>query len=316
MKDKQQLLGIVLAFLGAILYSTKAVFVKLAYEYDVDAVTLLLLRMIFSLPFYLGIAIYVSRKSSDYKLTRNDYQLLFFLGIIGYYLSSFLDFKGLEYITASLERLILFIYPTIVVLIGYFVFKEKINRSQVIALILAYIGIGIVFIGNVDITNQQNLIIGSLLIVACAVLFAIYMVGSGQILPRLGTWRFTSYALTISSVAVILHYIIENQGIGSFDYPFPVFGYSLLMATFSTVIPTLLISESIRLIGASNVAIVGSVGPISTITLAWVFLDERLALIQILGGILVLSGVVFISVSRKRTSKPACADRLNLEEKT
>ncbi|MFK7951123.1 MAG: DMT family transporter [Saprospiraceae bacterium] len=297
---QQRLLGITLAFLGAILYSTKAVFVKLAYQYDVDAVTLLLLRMLFSLPFYLGIAIYISRKSSNYKLTRKDYQLLFFLGIIGYYLSSFLDFKGLEYITASLERLILFIYPTIVVLIGYFIFKEKINRSQVIALILAYIGIAIVFIGNVDIENQQNLIIGSLLIVACAVLFAVYMVGSGQILPRLGTWRFTSYALTISSVAVILHYIIENQGIGSFDYPFPVFGYSLLMATISTVIPTLLISEAIRLIGASNVAIIGSVGPISTITLAWIFLDERLAFIQILGGILVLSGVVFISVSRKK----------------
>lgn len=297
---QQRLLGIILAFLGAILYSTKAVFVKLAYEYDVDAVTLLLLRMLFSLPFYLGIMIYIARKSSKYTLTRKDYQRLFFLGIIGYYLSSFLDFKGLEYITASLERLILFIYPTMVVLIGYFFFKEKINRSQVIALVLTYVGIAIVFIGNVDIDNQQNLIIGSAFIVGCAVLFAVYMVGSGQILPRLGTWLFTSYALTISSIAVILHYIIENQGIGSFDYPFPVFGYGFLMATFSTVIPTLLISEAIRLIGASNVAIVGSVGPISTITLAWVFLDERLALVQILGGILVLSGVVFISVSRKK----------------
>lgn len=298
--NQQRLLGIIFAFLGAILYSTKAVFVKLAYEYDVDAVTLLLLRMLFSLPFYIGIAIYIARKSSGYKLTKKDYQQLFFLGIIGYYLSSFLDFKGLEYITASLERLILFIYPTIVVFIGYFFFKEKINRSQVIALVLTYIGIAIVFVGNVDITNQRNLIIGSLLIVACAFLFAVYMVGSGQILPRIGTWRFTSYALMISSVAVILHYIIENKGIGNFDYPLPVFGYGLLMATISTVIPTLLISEAIRLIGASNVAIVGSVGPISTITLAWIFLDERLAFVQILGGVLVLSGVVFISVSRKK----------------
>lgn len=301
--QKQRLLGIALAFLGAILYSTKAVFVKLAYQYEIDAVTLLLLRMLFSLPFYLGIAIYVTQKSSNYQLTKKDYQLLFFLGIIGYYLSSFLDFKGLEYITASLERLILFIYPTIVVLIGFFFFKEKISRPQVIALILTYIGIAIVFIGNVDITNQRNLVIGTLLIVACSVLFAVYMVGSGQILPRLGTWRFTSYALTISSVAVIVHYIIDNQGIGSFDYPLPVFGYGFLMATISTVIPTLLISESIRLIGASNVAIVGSVGPISTITLAWIFLDERLTFVQVLGGLLVLSGVVFISISRKNHKK-------------
>lgn len=298
--QQQPLIGIALAFVGSILYSTKAIFVKLAYQYDVDAVTLLLLRMLFSLPFYLGIAIYLTRKSDSYRLNRKDYQQLFFLGIVGYYLSSYLDFKGLEYITASLERLILFIYPTFVVLLGYFFFKEKINRSQVLALILTYVGIVVVFIGNDDILHQQNLIIGSTLIVLCSILFAIYMVGSGQLLPRLGTWRFTSYALTISSIAVILHYTIDNRGIGDFDYPLPVFGYSFLMATISTVIPTLLISESIRRIGASNVAIIASVGPISTITLAWIFLDERLMILQILGGILVLSGVVFISVTRKK----------------
>lgn len=298
--QQQPLIGIALAFVGSILYSTKAIFVKLAYQYDVDAVTLLLLRMLFSLPFYLGIAIYLTRKSDSYRLNRKDYQQLFFLGIVGYYLSSYLDFKGLEYITASLERLILFIYPTFVVLLGYFFFKEKINRSQVLALILTYVGIVVVFIGNDDILHQQNLIIGSTLIVLCSILFAIYMVGSGQLLPRLGTWRFTSYALTISSIAVILHYTIDNRGIGDFDYPLPVFGYSFLMATISTVIPTLLISESIRRIGASNVAIIASVGPISTITLAWIFLDERLMILQILGGILVLLGVVFISVTRKK----------------
>lgn len=298
--QKQRLVGIVLAFVGSILYSTKAVFVKLAYQYDVDAVSLLLMRMMFSLPFYLGIAIYISRKSSNYRLTRQDYQQLFILGIIGYYLSSYLDFKGLEYITASLERLILFIYPTIVVLIGYFFYKEKISRSQIIALILTYIGIAVVFVGNVEIGNREDLVIGSILIVLCSIFFAIYMVGSGQILPRIGTWRFTSYALTISSVAVIVHYFIENKGVGGFNYPLPVFGYSFLMATISTVVPTLLISEAIRRVGASNVAIIASVGPISTITLAWVFLDERLAVTQILGGFLVLAGVVFISVSRKK----------------
>ena len=298
--QKQRLVGIVLAFVGSILYSTKAVFVKLAYQFDVDAVSLLLMRMMFSLPFYLGIAIYISRQSSNYRFTRQDYQQLFILGIIGYYLSSYLDFKGLEYITASLERLILFIYPTIVVLIGYFFYKEKISRSQIIALILTYIGIAVVFVGNVEIGNREDLVIGSILIVLCSIFFAIYMVGSGQILPRIGTWRFTSYALTISSVAVIVHYFIENKEVGSFNYPLPVFGYGFLMATISTVIPTLLISEAIRRVGASNVAIIASVGPISTITLAWVFLDERLAVTQILGGFLVLAGVVFISVSRKK----------------
>jgi len=298
--SKTQITGVLLAICGSILFSTKAVFVKLAYQYEVDSVTLLLLRMLFALPFYLGIAVYHSRKKEAYKITKKDYLVIFFLGIVGYYLSSLLDFIGLQYITASLERLILFAYPTIVVIIGVFYYKEKINRSQLIALLLTYIGIGIVFIGNVSITNQHNLIIGSLLVGLCAITYAIYIVGSGQLVPKMGTWLFTSYVLSISSIAVILHYLIQNQGIGNLDLPIEVYGYGLLMATLSTVIPTLFVAESIRLIGASNLAIISSVGPISTITLAWLFLDERLTFVQLLGGLLVLCGVVFITVSRKK----------------
>lgn len=299
--SKPQLLGISLAFCGSILFSTKAVFVKLAYQYEVDSVTLLLLRMLFALPFYIGIAIYHSRKKDQYQLNRKDYLAVLFLGIMGFYLSSLLDFVGLKYITASLERLILFAYPTIVVLIGVFYYKEKINRQQVFALLLTYIGIAIVFIGNVSITNQRNLIIGSVLIALCAVTYAIYIAGSGQLVPKMGTWLFTSYVLSISAFAVIIHYLIQNKGVGDLDLPIEIYGYGLLMATFSTVIPTLIVVESIRLIGASNVAIVSSVGPISTITMAWIFLGERLTFVQLLGGILVLCGVVFISVSRKKS---------------
>jgi drug/metabolite transporter (DMT)-like permease len=300
LRSNNQLLGIALAFCGSILFSTKAVFVKLAYQYEVDSVTLLLLRMLFALPIYLGIAIYHSRKKDKYQLNRKDYLAVLFLGIMGFYLSSLLDFVGLKYITASLERLILFAYPTIVVLIGVFYYKEKINRQQVFALLLTYIGIAIVFIGNVSITNQRNLIIGSVLIALCAVTYAIYIAGSGQLVPKMGTWLFTSYVLSISAFAVIIHYLIQNKGLGNLDLAIEVYAYALLMATFSTVIPTLIVVESIRLIGASNVAIVSSVGPISTITMAWIFLGERLTFVQLLGGILVLFGVVFISVSRKK----------------
>lgn len=300
LRSNNQLLGITLAFCGSILFSTKAVFVKLAYQYEVDSVTLLLLRMLFALPIYLGIAIYHSRKKDKYQLNRKDYLAVLFLGIMGFYLSSLLDFVGLKYITASLERLILFAYPTIVVLIGVFYYKEKINRQQVFALLLTYIGIAIVFIGNVSITNQRNLIIGSVLIALCAVTYAIYIAGSGQLVPKMGTWLFTSYVLSISAFAVIIHYLIQNKGLGNLDLAIEVYAYALLMATFSTVIPTLIVVESIRLIGASNVAIVSSVGPISTITMAWIFLGERLTFVQLLGGILVLCGVVFISVSRKK----------------
>jgi drug/metabolite transporter (DMT)-like permease len=296
----RQLLGVLLAFFASIMFSTKAVFVKLAYQYEIDAVSLLLLRMLFSLPFYIGIAIYASQKVSTYQPTRKDYWKILFLGVMGYYVASLLDFLGLQYITASLERLILFAYPTFVVLIGVFYFKEKINRPQIIALLLTYLGIVIIFVGNVDITSKRNLIIGSGLIFLCAVTFAVYIAGSGQLLPKLGTWRFTSYALIVSSSAVILHYLILNQGLGTFNYPYQIYVLSILMAIISTVIPTLLTSEGIRLIGSSNVAIVASVGPISTIVMAYFFLGERLSFIQLMGGVLVLFGVVFVSVARKK----------------
>ena len=282
------------------MFSTKAVLVKVAYrDYDIDSVSLLLFRMLFALPIYIVIAVIVSRKQT-YKPTRKEYLQIIGLGVLGYYLSSLFDFMGLQYITASLERLILFIYPTIVVLIGVVFFKEKITRSQVIALILTYIGIVIVFMGNVDITDQRNLWIGSTLIFICAITYAIYFVGSGQLLPKLGTWLYTSYALTVSCIAVIIHYLVANGGSVSLDYPTGIYVIGFLMATVSTVIPSLLTSEGIRIIGASNSAIIASVGPISTITLAYIFLDERLSNVQFLGGILVLGGVLFISLQQKR----------------
>ena len=295
-----QFWGVVIALLGAVMFSTKAVFVKLAYEYDIDSVTLLMFRMLFALPFYIVIAFISSKKRNDYQITRKDFRNILLLGIVGYYMASFLDFQGLKYISASLERLILFTYPTIVVLIGVFYFKARITRSQVIALLLTYIGIAIVFLGNDDSSiTSNNLLLGSLYVIGCAIAYAIYLVGSGQLLPKLGTWKYTSFVLIVACVFVILHYLVANQGIGNLDFPRQVYIYAILMATMSTVIPTLLISEAIRLIGASNASIVGSMGPISTIVLAYIFLGERLTLIQMLGGVLVLGGVLIISMQKK-----------------
>lgn len=295
-----QFWGVIIALMGAVMFSTKAVFVKLAYQYDIDSVTLLMFRMLFALPFYIVIAFVASKKKSTYQITRKDFWNILLLGIVGYYMASFLDFQGLKYISASLERLILFTYPTIVVLIGVFYFKAKITRHQVIALLLTYIGIAIVFLGNDDSSiTSNNLWLGSLYVVGCAIAYAIYLVGSGQLLPKLGTWKYTSFVLIVACVFVILHYLISNRGIGNLDFPYQVYVYAILMATISTVIPTLLISEAIRLIGASNASIVGSMGPISTIILAYIFLGERLTFIQMMGGVLVLVGVLIISVQKK-----------------
>lgn len=297
-------LGVLLALLGAILYSTKAVLVKYAYTYyEIDPVTLLMFRMLFALPFFIGIAFVTSRQEDAYQSTRKDYWQIIFLGLAGFYMASFLDFKGLTYITASLERLILFTYPTIVVLIGVLYYKEKLKSGQLAALILTYIGIAIVYADNQSISSQNDLMTGALFVFGSAIAYALYLVGSGQLVPKMGAWKFTSNVLIVSCIAVITHYLIINGGIGELNFPIPIYIIALLMAIISTVIPTLLFSEGIRLIGASNASIIGSVGPISTITLAYIFLGERLTMIQLLGGSLVLVGVLIISLQKHSKKK-------------
>lgn len=290
-------------FTGSVLFSIKAVLVKLAYEFDVDTLSLLTLRMGFALPFYLGFAIYSTRKNKQLErpvdLSLWDWGKLAFLGILGYFAASYLDFWGLQYITASLERLILFIYPTIVLLLNALFFKEKISRAQLGALLMTYIGIAIVFAEGLSMTDQPNFVFGGFLIFCCAVTYAIYLVGSGRLLPRLGTMRFTSHAMIFACLTVIIqHGILQHWQLGGFAPQ--VYLYAFLMAVLATVIPTLLVSEGIRIIGASSASIIGSVGPISTIIMAYIFLGERLGLWQWVGAIVVIGGVVLISLQKRR----------------
>jgi len=290
-------------FIGSVLFSIKAVLVKLAYQFDVDTLSLLTLRMSFALPFYLGFAWYSTKKNKQLtqpiELSWQDWGSLAFLGILGYFAASYLDFWGLQYITASLERLILFIYPTIVLLLNIVIFKEKINRVQIGALLLTYLGIAIVFAEGLSLTNQSNFVFGGFLIFCCAVTYAIYLVGSGRLLPRLGTMRFTSHAMIFACLTVIIqHGILQQWQLAGFAPQ--VYLYAFLMAVVATVIPTLLVSEGIRVIGASNASIIGSVGPISTIVMAYIFLGERLGFWQWVGAVVVIGGVVLISLQRKR----------------
>ncbi len=304
--QRQQIIGVFLGFCGAVLFSTKAIFVKIAYTYGINAVTLLLFRMLFSLPIYIGIAVYIFKNKKIPSLSTKQYLQIAFLGVLGYYVSSLFDFLGLYFISASLERLILFIYPTLVVLIGVFFFKEKITKAQILALILTYLGIIVIFSGNIDTDNQKNMLFGSLLVFACSVTFAFYLVGSGVLLPKVGTWGFTSLAMIASTAAIVLHQFISHKGIGNLVFPSEVYWISFAMATLSTVIPTLMTSESIRLIGASRAAVMATVGPVSTIIMAYFFLEERLTILQIIGGLLIVSGVVFVSLLRqniKNTNK-------------
>jgi len=296
MKLSDKGIGALIAITGIVMFSAKAIMVKLGYRYDTDAVTLLLLRMIFALPFYLLIARSEMKKRNTYQPTKQDVLSIIGLGIVGYYLASFFDFYGLQYITASLERLILFVYPTLVILISAVFLKRRATRVQIIAILITYIGIFVVFADDLSFESEK-LWLGVVSIFLSAFTYAIYLVGSGVMIPRLGAVRFTAYVMIVSCFMVIVHYLLTN----SFEVlhqPWEVYALGFAMATISTVIPSFLISEAIKRLGASNFAIYGSLGPISTIILAILFLGERIDSFQITGTVIVIIGVSIINIKK------------------
>ena len=198
-------LGILLGVLAVILFSSKAVMIKLAYNYDVDAITMLLLRMLFSFPFYVVIAYLYRNKNNDIKNTKKEYYWVVFFGLVGYYLASYFDFVGLTYIKASLERIILFIYPTIVILLNRLFFKQKITKVQSIAIFLSYLGILIAFSDEVDISGG-SVYLGGFFILLSAITYASYLVGSGWLIPKFGVVKFTAYAMIVSCFCVFIHF--------------------------------------------------------------------------------------------------------------
>lgn len=284
--------GFVISFIGAVLFSTKAIFVKLAFaETDTDAITLLALRMVFALPFYLAVAFFYSNRTSNIKFTNKQWLLVIAMGLTGYYLSSLFDFVGLQYISAGLERLILFLYPTFAVMLNAVFFKQKINKIQRVALALTYIGIGIAFFGELRLDNTNpNFLLGSFFIFLCAVTFSIYLVGSGKLIPMVGATKFTAYAMTAAAMGVLSHYFIAGNTVHHFSTT--LIGYGILLAIIATVIPTFLISNGLKKIGSNNVAIISSIGPVSTILQAHFILDEPLTISQIAGTMLVIAGVL------------------------
>lgn len=295
----KNIVGAALIFIGAVCFSAKAVMVKLSYLHEVDAITVLTLRMLFALPFYLIILFLNRKKLSEVKstITNKDWINVAIMGIVGYYLASIFDFKGLEYVTAGLERLILFIYPTIVVVLSAVFLKKKIGKTAYIALGLTYLGVFVVFFDDAVVT-QNNVWLGTACIFGSAVTYAIYLIGTGQLTPKFGSVNFTALSMIVSSVAVFIHYLF----VGKVEHLFAnkeVLVLTLNMAIFSTVIPSFLIAEGIRRIGSGKASIVASVGPISTIVLAYFFLNEQFGLIQFAGTVLVLAGVIIVSVKKE-----------------
>ena len=292
-------MGGLLALAGAILFSTKAIFVKLAYEYEVDSVSLLMLRMLFSLPVFVFVGILALKKQPGKKdILQQHYKSIILLGVLGYYIASYFDLEGLQYIDASLERIILFIYPTIVILLNLIFRKLIPNKIQIGSVFITYIGIVLAFRGNLMINDPQLVMKGGMLVLISALTYSLYLVGTGKLAGTVGTRIYNSLAMTAASIAIIIHNSLIH-GFNLLSFESQVYGYALLISLFSTIIPSYLIVEGIRIIGSNNSSIIGSVGPVSTIILAVVFLGETLTGIQIIGSAIVIFGVLLILLSSK-----------------
>lgn len=290
--------GLGFAVLGAVGFSFKAILVKLAYRHGVDAETLLALRMAFSLPFFLAMGVLASRSAAS-PLSGGDWGWMAGLGFFGYYLASYLDFLGLDYISAALERLILFSYPTIVIVLSALFLGKRITAQTVWALTLCYLGIGFAVGHDLRISGEfGDVVLGSVLVFASAVSYALYLMGNGQVVGRLGSARVTALASTFACVFSLAQFFVLRPAEALFVQPWQVYGLSLAMAVFSTVAPVWLVSEAIRRLGAGPVSLTGTLGPAITILLGWLMLDEAIGLAQLAGTAMVVGGVLVMARRR------------------
>ncbi|MBI5178931.1 MAG: EamA family transporter [Nitrospinae bacterium] len=289
---RNALTGAFIVFLAAAAFSAKAVLVKLAYRYHTDALTVLTLRMLFALPFFIAMAVWGER-SATARVSRRDFALIAVLGLTGFYLSAYLDFLGLEYVSAGLERLILFLYPTFVVLLSAFFMGRRITRRDLFALALCYAGAALAFFHEARLEGS-NVGLGAGLIAFCTLAYAVYLVAGAEVIKRTGPVRFTAYVMIVSSAAVLAHYAVE-RGIVPPNVSTEVVHITLFMAVAATVFPVFLMSEGLRRIGASRAAIISSVGPVITIFLAYAVLGEQVSAMQIAGTALIIAGVLAVS---------------------
>jgi drug/metabolite transporter (DMT)-like permease len=287
--------------MSGVAFSTKAVLVKLAYRHGVDSVSLLALRFGFAAPFF-AFGAFGGRLHARFgpkappALSQRDVLSILGLGVLGYYLASLTDFIGLRYISAGLERLILFIYPTLVVVIETFLFKAKLGRRQLLALVITYTGIAFAFYGELG-NFGSDVPRGAAWVFACALTYALYILGAGRMVPKLGSQRFTSLALLAAAGATLTHAAVTGAKI--LGLPTVVYEIGFVMALVATVLPAFLLARGIALIGSGPAAIISTIGPVSTILLAYIFLQEPLSVTELVGTALVIFGATLVAWSGK-----------------
>lgn len=291
--------GLLFTVLGAAGFSAKAILAKLCYRYGISGFATLTLRMIFALPLYVAIFAWYYRKQPGETRSafRKDWFSVAIVGLFGYYLASWFDFVGLEYISASFERLLLFIYPTLVLLISLVWLKRRAGKREIAALLVTYVGIGISY-HNETATLGEKAHIGALYIVAAAITYAIYLVATEKLSRRFSPLVFTSFAIIASAIAIIIHGFLAGEKLWGF--PPAVYYYTIAMAIFCTVLPSLFVAQGIALIGSNRAAILSTLGPVMTIYMAYLVLGEDVNTLQALGTVCVIAGVALLSIRKRK----------------
>jgi len=287
--------GLAVAAVGAVLFSAKAIVAKLMYRYNVDAVMVITLRMLFAVPLFMAIGWWQARKLP--ALSWADRGRVVFLGFIGYYLSSFLDFIGLQYITAGLERLILFLTPSFVLLTTALVFRRPIHARQWISLLLAYAGIVLVFAHDLDVSGAQ-VWLGGGLVLGSALSYGVYLILSGELVRRVGSLRLVAYAMCVSTACCAIQYVVLGRPFAELVQPAPVMWLSVINAVFCTVLPVSMTMVAVARIGAPMASQAGMIGPVSTLALAFWLLGEPVTGVQLAGSALVLGGMYLLSARK------------------
>ena len=283
--------GIMLAAGGAVAFSGKAIIVKLGYRYGVDSVTLIMYRMLFALPIFMAMAWWAGRGKP--APTWREWRGIVFLGISGYYLSSFLDFLGLQYISASLERLILYLNPTLVMLLGLLLYRRSVTGRQLLGMAVSYSGIVLVFAHELQVQGRE-VMLGSVLVFASALMYALYLVYSGELVQRLGSLRLVGLATTVACICCIIQFLLLRPLSAALVAP-EVIWLSVINATVCTAAPVLMVMMGIERVGPGLSSQVGMVGPMVTLLLGALVLGEPITAWVLIGTVLVLAGVYVVT---------------------
>jgi len=288
--------GIAFAVVGVLAFSFRPILIKLSYAaHPVSPVTLLFLRMALSLPFFLAIGWWLRHQQP--RLTQRDWLGIAGLGFLGYYAASFLDFVGLQWVGAGVGRLILYLFPTLVVLLSFLFLHKRPTRREIVALVTSYFGIALVVSSQLR-AESRLFALGAALVFASALCYAVYLVIGSQMVKRVGSMRFTAYSTVVATVPAVLQFFAMESA-QSLELPGAVWLYAIVLATFSTVLPLFLQAEALNRIGASHFALIGALGPVSVAVTSALGLDEPFTVVQAVGGALVIFGVLLVSLQKK-----------------